>query len=75
MMRRDCFSEQELNEFQNELLRTKLLVSFEGLTTTLETNKSVLSLCPSDAKTVESIRSALESGKVIGTYRYKSHNL
>ncbi|PFX30307.1 NFX1-type zinc finger-containing protein 1 [Stylophora pistillata] len=79
LMRRDCFSEQELEEFQNELLRTHLMVSFNGLTTALE-SKSVSSLCSNDVKTVESIRSALESGEVVDEefsllyYTFKTKN-
>ena len=68
MMRRaDCFSEQELNEFQEELSRTKLLVCFRGLMTAHAESKSVHSFSPKDARTVESIRSALDSGEVVGT--------
>lgn len=64
MRRRDCFSEQELKEFQEELSRTELLVCFKGLMTALE-SKSV-TLGPEDESSVDSIRSALDSGEALG---------
>ena len=68
MRRRDCFSEQELKEFQEELSRTKLLVCFNGLMTALE-SKSV-KLNPEDVSSVDYIRSALDSGEALGKYSF-----
>lgn len=64
MKRRDCFSEQEINELIEELSRTKLLVCFEVLMTFLE--HKAITLTPEDASRVNSIRSALESVNAIG---------
>lgn len=72
MSRRDCFSEQELKEFPEELSRTELLACFQGLMTALE-SKSV-NLGPEDESTVDSIRSALDSGKVLGKYIYINYS-
>ena len=57
MRRRDCFSELELKEFEGELIRTKLLVCIKGLG-------------PEDARSVNSLRGALDSGEAIGKYMY-----
>ena len=73
MRRRDCFSEQELMEFQEELSRTELLACFQGLMAALE-SKSV-NLVPADESSVDSIRSALNSGKSLGKYMYISDKL
>lgn len=67
METRDCFSEQEIKELTEELLRTKLVACFKGLMYFLE-NKA-LTLVPEDASTVNSIRSVLESGDKIGKYK------
>lgn len=72
MSRRGCFSEQELKEFPEELSRTELLACFQGLMTALE-SKSV-NLGPEDESTVDSIRSALDSGKVLGKYIYINYS-
>ena len=64
MKRRNCFSEQEINELIEELSRTKLLVCFEVLMTFLE--HKAITLTPEDASRVNSIRSALESVNAIG---------
>ena len=66
MKRRECFSEQEIKEFIEELPRTNLLVCFKGLMTFLEYRAATL--CPGDTSSVNSIRAALESGEVIGKY-------
>ena len=64
MRRRDCFSEQELKEFQEELSRTELLACFQGLMTALESKP--VNLGPEEEGSVDSIRSALDSGKALG---------
>ena len=64
MRRRDCFSEQELKEFQEELSRTELLASFQALMTALE-SKSV-NLGPEDENSVDALRRELDSGKALG---------
>lgn len=62
--RRFCFSEQEIKEFIEELSRTKLLVCLTCLMTAL--NDRGITLAPEDSKSVDAIRYALDSGKVIG---------
>jgi len=64
MRRRNCFSEQELKEVQEELSRTELLAWFQGLMTALE-SKSV-NLGSEDQSSVDSIRDVLDSGKALG---------
>lgn len=64
MRRRECFSEQELKEFQEELSRTELLACFQGLMSALQ-SKSV-NLGPEDQSSVDSIRNALDSGNALG---------
>ena len=68
MKRRDCFSEQELKEFQEELSRTELLACFQSLMTALESKSVSLSL--EDQSSVDPIRNALDSGKALGKYIY-----
>ena len=63
MKRRDCFSDQEIEEFIAELVRTKLLVCFKGLMTF-----PVATPRPEETKSVNSLQSTLESGDVIGKY-------
>ena len=63
MKRRVCYSEQEIKEFIEELLRTELLAHLEC---------SII-LSPGDQSTVSSIKSALESGKPIGKLVHSSH--
>ena len=58
--RRVCFSEQELKEFSEEMSRAKLL----GLMTALESEATRLG--PEDSRNMNTMRSALESGKTIG---------
>ena len=64
MRRRDCFSGQELKEFQEELSRIELLACFQGLMTALESRS--INLGPEDESSVDSIRIALDSGKALG---------
>ena len=69
MGRRVCFSEQEVNEFMDELSRTKLLVCLECLTIALE--GKALTLKPEDDRVLNSIRRTLASGKVVGKCTFK----
>ena len=60
-------SEQEIKEFCEELLRMRLLVSFEGLKNFLESK--AVKLNPEDKSCVTCTQAALESGKAIGKRR------
>ena len=64
MEERVCFSEQEIKEFTEELLRTELLVHLKWLTTALAGR--AITLIPEDSERIEAIKDALESGKTIG---------
>lgn len=64
MGERVCFSEQEIKEFTEELLRTELLVHLKWLTTALA--GGAITLIPEDSERIEAIKDALESGKTIG---------
>lgn len=61
---RVCFSEQEIKEFTEELLRTELLAHLKWLTTAL--GGGAITLIPEDSERIEVIKDALESGKTIG---------
>ena len=61
---RVCFSEQEIKEFTEELLRTELLAHLKWLTTAL--GGGAITLIPEDTERIEVIKDALESGKTIG---------
>ena len=62
MTERVCFSEQEIKELIEELSRTKLLVCLKHLMTALEHPS------PKDTRSLDTVGSALESGKAIGNH-------